>query len=273
MPGTILAVLDDVAEGSAFVRTALAIAERNDARLIIDLLTPGPLMVPQVAPFGVMYLPEQMLQASSEERVAKLKVLTDASPVDVEIRGLYDDVAWLAGDMRRARTIADLALIGARETWAIPYLYRRVAETLALASGGPLVILPAGRSLGAVRHAVFGWKPAPEAVRALHDLVAILSPGARVDVLSCGVAPSDLDNPRGHHGVVGYLERLGFVAQSVWQERQYDVALQMQTYALEVGADVLAVGAFAHSRWRELIFGGVTEGVIHEARIPVLLSR
>jgi len=60
---------------------------------------------------------------------------------------------------------------------------------------------------------------------------------------------------------------------SVWLEQRYDVAEQLQTHALEIGADLLAAGAFAHSRLRELVFGGVTAGLINETRIPVLLSR
>jgi nucleotide-binding universal stress UspA family protein len=273
MTGTMLAVLDDVDNGAGFIRTILAQAERIDARLVVYLLTPGPLAAPNLAPFGVMYLPDQMLQADSEEQVAKLRATLTDTPVDVEIRGLFDDVAWLAGDVRRARPIGDLAVVGSHETWAIPYLYRRVTEMLALASGGPLLILPPGRSLAPVNHAVLGWKSCPEAVRALHDLVTLLEPGARVDIVSCGDRPAREENPKGHGAIATYLEHSGFEVGSVWLERRYDVAEQLQTHALEIGADLLAAGAFAHSRLRELMFGGVTAGLIGETRIPVLLSR
>lgn len=273
MTGTMLAVLDDVDNGAGFIRTMVALAERRDARLIVYLLTPGPLAAPDLAPFGVLYLPDQMLQADSEEEVAKLRASLHDAAADVDIRGLFDDVAWLAGDVRRARPIADLSVVGSHETWAIPYLYRRVTEMLAIASGGPLLILSPGRSLITVNHAVLAWKSCPEAVRALHDLVALLQPGARVDVVSCGERPTKDDDPRGHASVTAYLEQGGFEVGSVWLERRYDVAEQLQTYALEVGADLLAAGAFAHSRLRELVFGGVTASLISETRIPVLLSR
>jgi nucleotide-binding universal stress UspA family protein len=32
------------------------------------------------------------------------------------------------------------------------------------------------------------------------------------------------------------------------------------------------MGAFSHSRWREMIVGGVTRDAIHHARIPVFMS-
>lgn len=273
MTGTMLAVLDDVESGAGFIRTIAARAERLDARLLVYLLTPGPLAAPDLAPFGVLYLPDQILQADSEEQVMKLRAAFAGSPVHIDIRGLFDDVAWLAGDVRRARPIADLAVIGSHETWAIPYLYRRVTEMLALESGGPLAILPPGRSLATVSHAVLAWKPSSEAVRALHDLVSLLEPGARVDIVSCGDQPTHDDNSRGHGAVANYLEHKGFEVGSTWLEQRYDVAEQLQTHALEMGADLLAAGAFAHSRLRELVFGGVTAGLINETRIPVLLSR
>ena len=38
------------------------------------------------------------------------------------------------------------------------------------------------------------------------------------------------------------------------------------------GADLLVMGAYSHSRLRELVFGGATRHVLREATIPVLFS-
>lgn len=40
----------------------------------------------------------------------------------------------------------------------------------------------------------------------------------------------------------------------------------------EVGGALLVMGACSHARWQERIFGGVTEYVMHNARIPVLMA-
>ena len=37
--------------------------------------------------------------------------------------------------------------------------------------------------------------------------------------------------------------------------------------------DLLAIGAYGHSRLRETVFGGVTRTVLNHARLPVLFSR
>ena len=43
--------------------------------------------------------------------------------------------------------------------------------------------------------------------------------------------------------------------------------------AREFGADLLAMGAYSHSRLRQLILGGVTRHVLEHATVPVLMSR
>ena len=40
----------------------------------------------------------------------------------------------------------------------------------------------------------------------------------------------------------------------------------------EIDADLLVMGAYGHSRLRELVLGGVTRHVLAEARLPVLMA-
>ncbi|WP_064713765.1 universal stress protein [Rhizobium bangladeshense] len=46
----------------------------------------------------------------------------------------------------------------------------------------------------------------------------------------------------------------------------------LQNEAFEVRADVLVMGGFGHSRLREFMLGGATQGVLNSVRMPVLLS-
>ena len=38
-------------------------------------------------------------------------------------------------------------------------------------------------------------------------------------------------------------------------------------------ADLLVMGAYRHARWRQALIGGATRTVLHDARIPLLMSR
>jgi nucleotide-binding universal stress UspA family protein len=269
---SILTVVEDVDKASGLVKSALAYAEYLGAHLTVQILTPGPVAMPELAPFGALYYPDDELTALSNAQVEKLRQQVSKSAAAVDVLGFHDDVAWLTGDMRKARLIADLTVLGSVETWTVPWLHRRVAETLALASGTPLLILPPGRSIARVNHAVLGWKSTAVTVRALHDLVALAEPGARIDIVSIGTPPADDHHAGPHTRVTHYLALQGFQPKSFWIDDGNDAATQLQIHALEQGADVLACGAFGHSRVREVIFGSVTEKLITETRLPVLLS-
>ncbi|HUZ64871.1 MAG TPA: universal stress protein [Acetobacteraceae bacterium] len=51
------------------------------------------------------------------------------------------------------------------------------------------------------------------------------------------------------------------------------VAAGLLAAAREFGADLLAMGAYSHSRLRQLILGGVTRYVLESADLPVLMNR
>lgn len=45
----------------------------------------------------------------------------------------------------------------------------------------------------------------------------------------------------------------------------------MTEAAADCNADLLVMGAYGHSRVREMLFGSCTEALIHEADRPILL--
>ncbi|MFD2427791.1 universal stress protein [Sphingobium scionense] len=47
----------------------------------------------------------------------------------------------------------------------------------------------------------------------------------------------------------------------------------LEEFTSASGADLLAIGAFAHSRVRDIFLGGVTRHLLQDVRIPLLLSR
>ena len=42
--------------------------------------------------------------------------------------------------------------------------------------------------------------------------------------------------------------------------------------ARDHGADLLVMGGYGHSPWREMIFGGATRQVVSTASLPILLA-
>ena len=122
--------------------------------------------------------------------------------------------------------------------------------------------------------AVVAWNANPEGARAVRASLPLLKaaekvqlvlvdpePGARAHGADPGV---DLARYLGHHGVSSELIKMPSERRPV-----EDV---IRGHVRAVGADLLVMGAYGHSRLRERIFGGTTQTVLEAPPCPVLLS-
>lgn len=269
----LLVVIDNSTKSDQFLQTALAFAERVGAHAEVAMLSPGPLASARLAPLGALYVPENVLVEEERARLAVVRASIAECTCPVEVYGLHDDVAWIAHDLRLSHPLADLILVGDPDGWEVPWLRQRVLETLLLSTGTPVLVLPAERSLGPVRHAVLGWKPTREANRAVHDLIALAEPGATIELV---IVDDDPDAAVRTHAAEAerHLVRHGFKTllhvspTGDWSS----VGEMLVHHAVKQQADLLVAGGYAHSRVREVILGGVTRTLLGAVRLPVLLS-
>ena len=61
------------------------------------------------------------------------------------------------------------------------------------------------------------------------------------------------------------------LVQRTWSHGGVAEALDKE--AFEAGADLIAVGAFGHSRAYDLVIGGATRDLLRHAKLPVMFSR
>ena len=148
-------------------------------------------------------------------------------------------------------------------------------EAVLFASGRPVLAIPfAGTFPQIGRRVLVGWNASREASRAVHDALPLLAKAESACVF--------LANPKrglGAHGeepgadIARHLARHGLkveVAKAIADDVA-DSALLLN-HASDMGADLLVMGAYGHSRLREFILGGVTRSLLREMTVPVLLS-
>ena len=80
-----------------------------------------------------------------------------------------------------------------------------------------------------------------------------------------GPAATDLADYLALHGIHAEMATFRTVSNSV--------GAGLLAAAREFRADLLAMGAYSHSRLRQLILGGVTRHVLEHATLPVMMSR
>jgi nucleotide-binding universal stress UspA family protein len=119
------------------------------------------------------------------------------------------------------------------------------------------------------------WKDTPEARRAVADSLPLLRKARDITV----VAIPEQDDDRsavlaGVTDVVAWLARHGVTATAQVSEasRNDTAADHLDKVAADVGAGLIVAGAYGHSRFRELILGGVTQHLVSQSARCVLLS-
>lgn len=175
----------------------------------------------------------------------------------------------MAGVVSNLGRYHDLVLIGISADDVTP---QATAEGVIFGSGKPTLLVPQAPPIAALDHVMIAWDGSRVAARAVADARDFLERAQTVTiVLVIDEKALPDDNPG--KGLADYLARRGItttVAQV--QGRDRPIAETLQAHASEIGAGLIVMGGFAHSRIRDLVLGGATAGVLKDLRLPVLLS-
>jgi len=58
----------------------------------------------------------------------------------------------------------------------------------------------------------------------------------------------------------------------IQQRTSIDVGNALLSMAADIDADLLVMGGYGHSRFRELLLGGVTQTILKSMTLPVLMA-
>lgn len=150
---------------------------------------------------------------------------------------------------------------------------RLVAESALFETGRPMLVAPATFSGDfAARRICVAWDNSRVAARALGDALAVLPGVEEVALLTVG-GEKAVDSCLSGQEAAAVLARGGLAVSAV--ERELDgrsIGDALQDGSADLGADVLVMGGYGHSRLRDFILGGATLSVLGDPRLPVLLS-
>lgn len=164
----------------------------------------------------------------------------------------------------------DLTLLGCFDTDATDMRLILHPDRIALRSGRPLLIVPAEAEGKAVLHGrvLVAWDGSRSAARAISNALRILETRSTVMIVTVGEGAQ----PAPGRNIETHLANHGVEADWVRLPRKGDIAGALLDHADTSGADVMVMGAYEHSKFREDFFGGVTDAVLRRTRLPILLS-
>jgi nucleotide-binding universal stress UspA family protein len=168
----------------------------------------------------------------------------------------------------RAR-VADVSVvpsIGAKDD----VFWGDVRDGALFQSGRPMLAVPVGAPVHFGETLVVAWKDGVEAVRA----VTAAAPFFATAKCICLVTVAEGDQvDQSMAAMADYLTGAGLkVEASKIVPKADNVGEALLLEAASKAGSLLVMGAYGHWRWREWAFGGVTEHVLRNATMPVLMA-
>jgi nucleotide-binding universal stress UspA family protein len=248
---------------------ALSLAAHEQAHLTVAI------GVPRIgAPSGAVIADvRSLLHAANQERLARAERLCErieAKP-SLALRCDITQDAYLSVRDRlfglaRVNDVAVLAQpVGFLST------QRDIVTSVLFSSGRPVIIAPPTlRKAPAWSTIVVAWDGGDRAARAVGDAMHILERADRVEIVC--VTP-DADKAIVGAGLAAHLSRhCRAVTVSDIVPQDGDVGKTIRAHAASVDADMIVMGAYAHSRMWEMVMGGATFDALEHVEIPTLLS-
>jgi nucleotide-binding universal stress UspA family protein len=143
---------------------------------------------------------------------------------------------------------------------------RLVIQAALFDTDRPVLVVPPQPVAVIGRRVAIAWRNDKRTVRAVLAALRLLSRAEQVHVLAGvpeGGSPPLLPEVLSEHGIKAELHLLPVGAGVFGQA--------LLTHAHEVGADMLVMGAYTHSVWREMILGGVTRYMLDHTDLPIFM--
>lgn len=260
------------------LRAALALAEAQNAHLT-GLALAAEISLPsyvggQLPPEIIETQHAQALERGKEAVARYAKAAESAGrPADCRLVEALDiDIARLITLHARH---ADLVVLGQPDPEDSTNVDRQTLEEVVLSAGRPSLVVPyigPAKTLG--ERVVVAWDAGRESARAVNDALPILRRAKQVTILSINPRPGiDGHGQQPGADLALHLARHG-VKVEAQQSRGEEIGVgdAILSRLADLGADLLVMGAYGHSRLRELVLGGATRRILENMTVPVLMS-
>jgi nucleotide-binding universal stress UspA family protein len=209
---------------------------------------------------------------ASVEAFCKGRDIVEIDRPELSSRVSASWVAKSCGDidaLLRCARAHELIVLGRSSFGSV--LSLNLLDRLVTECGRPILLVPPAAQSVSLDTVAIWWKDHVAAARAVSAAMPVIAAARRVSVVTAGEGggsyagtATELAAQIGWHGVEAgcrFLKDDGKpVIDALWAA------------SLAEKADLVVMGAYSHSRMRELIFGGCTQSVLEACLLPVLLQ-
>ncbi len=144
-------------------------------------------------------------------------------------------------------------------------------EAALMDTGKPLLIAPRDAPAAVGRTVIIAWKDTPEAARAVAGALPFIARAERV-VIATVADDEESQDPTGErllHALRWHNPKVELRRLLSGGSSAVDV---LHGEATALGADLLVMGGYSHSRLREVVFGGFTRQTLRNSAMAVLMA-
>jgi nucleotide-binding universal stress UspA family protein len=254
---------------------AISIAETFGAHACGVAFAYEPVVPPSVMggiPADIIDVQWVASDSAADAAIASFEAAAKRAGIAAENRKLTASIGG-AGDLfgRLARRF-DLAVTAQAEPKSSA-AHGLIIEGALFGSGRPILVVPYIQKGGLrLDRVMICWDGSRPAARAIADAMPFLARSAAIDVVIVASGREKSDEIPGID-MGGHLARHGLkVDVKRIVSTDVDVPNTILSHAADTGADFIVMGGFGHSRLREFVLGGATQGILAAMTVPTLMS-
>ncbi|MCA0407474.1 MAG: universal stress protein [Proteobacteria bacterium] len=255
-------------------RQAMALAGASGAHLTIQLVVQT-----MKAPYSPFWsgVGASLAREVNDKAAGYARAVRETLEHEIQAAGLQAEVIEATGNL------ADISAGAADAARAVDLVVldaprdsldgaEHLLEDALFRSGRPVLLAsPAQAPFASVRKVLLGWDGSAHAVRACADVMALFPGLDEIEVVTVtGERKRAASLPA--ESYTRHLARKGVKATLTELPLGHDhVSRVLEAHALKTGADVIAMGAFGHSRLREFLLGGATLELTQSTKVGLFL--
>lgn len=205
-------------------------------------------------------------EAEAKERLSREEISWAVQPAVAQIGGINDVVCQMG-------RFADLIVLPRPYGRAAEEENTAIVEAALMQSGTPLMILPPDCPAVSRKRITLPWNESPEALNAAKSMLGWLVDAEQVYVTMVAPARHDADRSDPGTSLSVFLDRHGANVQvAVLPQTQSRVSDVIMTHADDVASDLIVMGGYSKSRFREALLGGTTREMLTSCTVPVVMA-
>ncbi len=149
-----------------------------------------------------------------------------------------------------------------------------VFETCLFGADIPVIVVPSDTAFVANPDSVLvGWDDGAEALAACRAALPVFAAAQATEICIIDPPPDRVDRSDPGGRLARLIARHGAAASiTVAAKGGGTIASELQRRATELGASLIVMGAYGHSRLREAMLGGATRDMMQSTTLPILMA-